>query len=359
LRVAGALAAALVKARAEQETQLRAHQEAQKQAHATSEQAAVDARAAKGATQEAVRAEAAHAKRTAAWQEARTSAGFADTATWQSACLTAEATAELERQITSHEQALAAAKDRDARARAEAGDVKVPDLETLQTTWEASAATLRTTRDRATRLERDVQEALRLRQEVDADLAICTELEKRFGVFGKLAQVADGGNPQRLSFQRFVLASRLDEVLEVASVQLAQMTGGRYRLRRREGIDDKRSAGGLEIDVDDNETGRPRPARTLSGGEGFLAALALSLATAEVVTHHAGGIRLDSIFVDEGFGTLDDESLDRALGTLIQLHEGGRLVGVISHVAELRERIDVRLEVTKTGEGSRARFILP
>ena len=116
---------------------------------------------------------------------------------------------------------------------------------------------------------------------------------------------------------------------------------------------------GLDLDVLDHDTGEQRPASTLSGGEGFLAALALALGMADVVQAQAGGVRLDTVFVDEGFGTLDPESLDRAIDSLLSLRESGRMVGVISHVAALRERIDARLEVRRGEAGSTTRFMLP
>jgi len=136
------------------------------------------------------------------------------------------------------------------------------------------------------------------------------------------------------------------------------MTRGRYDLERERTREDARRAGGLDLVVLDAFTGTSRPVNTLSGGEGFMASLALALGLADVVSSYAAGIRLETIFVDEGFGSLDDEALDLALQTLMQLREGGRLVGIISHVAELRNRIDARLEVTPTGKGSSARFVM-
>lgn len=115
---------------------------------------------------------------------------------------------------------------------------------------------------------------------------------------------------------------------------------------------------GLDIEVFDNYTGYARPANTLSGGETFLASLALALGLADVVQTYSGGIHLDTIFIDEGFGTLDDETLDFALKTLLQLQGNGRLVGIISHVAELKERITTRLAIQKTKQGSTAAFEL-
>ena len=116
---------------------------------------------------------------------------------------------------------------------------------------------------------------------------------------------------------------------------------------------------GLDLEVFDAWTGENRPVSTLSGVESFMAALSLALGLAEAVQEFSGGIRLDTIFVDEGFGSLDTEALDHAITTLTTLQENGRLVGIISHLAELRERIDARLEVTAGKTGSTARFVIP
>jgi exonuclease SbcC len=137
------------------------------------------------------------------------------------------------------------------------------------------------------------------------------------------------------------------------------MSKGRYQLLRTDERRGSRRAAGLDMDVYDAWTGKSRPVSTLSGGESFLAALSLALGLAETVQACTGGIYLDTIFVDEGFGTLDDEALDLAIDTLMQLQEGDRLVGIISHVAELKERVDARLEVTAERGVSRARFVVP
>jgi exonuclease SbcC len=137
------------------------------------------------------------------------------------------------------------------------------------------------------------------------------------------------------------------------------MTRGRYLLRRNVDAGDRRAAGGLELMVEDSYTATSRPVATLSGGESFQAALALALGLSEVVQSYSGGIRLDTMFIDEGFGSLDPEALDLAIDTLIDLQQSGRMVGVISHVPELRERLDVRLEIVAGPGGSRARFHLP
>ena len=178
-------------------------------------------------------------------------------------------------------------------------------------------------------------------------------IEAEYRVLGHLADVANGNNGRNLTFQRYVLAALLDDVLRAASERLAAMSRGRYRLQRREELADARRAGGLDLEVFDEYTGRTRPASTLSGGEGFMASLALALGLSDVVQGYAGGVQLDTLFIDEGFGSLDPEALDLAMRVLIDLRQRGRSVGVISHVEEMKRQIDVTIEVTQGVRGSR------
>lgn len=182
------------------------------------------------------------------------------------------------------------------------------------------------------------------------------KMQTENGVLAKLYQVTRGDNKFSMNLQRFVLGSLLEQVTEAANVMLKTMSKSRYLLQRTTDVARKGSASGLDLEVFDNHTGIARSVATLSGGETFLASLALALGLADVVQQYAGGIRLDTIFVDEGFGTLDPESLDMALNTLIELQNGGRLVGIISHVPELKERIDARLQVSIGKHGSSAKF---
>lgn len=179
-------------------------------------------------------------------------------------------------------------------------------------------------------------------------------LEKQYGVIGRLADAAAGRAPNlsRVGFQRYVLGSRLDEVLEQASRRLHTMSRGQFALRRATQVDDKRKNAGLDLVVEDSLSGTTRPTASLSGGEGFLASLALALGLADVVQNHLGGVRLDAVFVDEGFGTLDPEALEQAMRVLSDLQAGGRIVGIISHVPELRDQIATRLVIKKSLEGS-------
>lgn len=182
--------------------------------------------------------------------------------------------------------------------------------------------------------------------------------EEKYSIIADLAKVANGENRERISFERYVLAAYFDEIIDAANLRLDKMAGGRFVLKRKEEKEKGRKQSGLELEVFDNYTGKARHVKTLSGGESFKASLSLALGLADVVQAYAGGISLDTMFVDEGFGTLDPESLDNAIQCLIDLQKGGRLVGIISHVPELKERVEARLEITQSKEGSKTRFVL-
>lgn len=184
------------------------------------------------------------------------------------------------------------------------------------------------------------------------------DAEEKYKVLGELANVARGNNSERITFERYVLAAFFDDIIHAANIRFIKITGGRYEMSRIREKGKGSAQSGLEIEVLDNYTGRVRHIKTLSGGESFKASLSLALGLADVVQCHAGGISLDTMFIDEGFGTLDPESLDNAIQSLVDLQNSGRLVGIISHVPELKERIDGRLEIIPGREGSKTSFNL-
>ena len=177
----------------------------------------------------------------------------------------------------------------------------------------------------------------------------------------RLADLAVGtsGDGGKLSFDRYVMGAVFREVLEMANRRLDNMSGGRYELVHRTETDRKNSKAGLEIDILDNSTGQTRPSGSLSGGEAFFTSLALALGLSDVVQNHAGGKQLDTLFIDEGFGSLSEDVLDKALDVLGQLTEGNRLVGIISHVDRLDESIPQKIRVRNTREGSKISIELP
>jgi exonuclease SbcC len=160
-----------------------------------------------------------------------------------------------------------------------------------------------------------------------------------------------GANTHRMTLETFVLAAELEEIVAAANRRLSDMSTGRYQLRHSDALAARGAASGLGIVVYDAFTGQTRPAQSLSGGETFLSSLALALGLAEVVTVRAGGIQLDTLFIDEGFGSLDADTLEVAMRTLDELRAGGRTVGVISHVEAMQEQIPAQLLVEQTAEG--------
>ncbi|WP_424936195.1 MULTISPECIES: AAA family ATPase [Bacteria] len=160
-----------------------------------------------------------------------------------------------------------------------------------------------------------------------------------------------GANSYKMNLETFVLAAELEDIVEAANVRLGDMSSGRYRLVHSDALAARGAASGLGIVVFDAFTGQTRPAQSLSGGETFLGSLALALGLAEVVTARAGGVRLDTLFIDEGFGSLDGDTLEVAMRTLDELRQGGRTVGVISHVEAMQEQIPAQLTVRATPQG--------
>lgn len=164
-----------------------------------------------------------------------------------------------------------------------------------------------------------------------------------------------GENNRRMSLRSYVLAARLEEVALAGSVRLRRMSGGRYEFVHSDKAGPRGRRGGLGLDIRDDYTGAVRPAKTLSGGESFMAALSLALGLADTVAAESGGVVLDTIFIDEGFGGLDADTLDAVMGVLDELRAGGRVVGVVSHVDEMRQRIPSRLHVIRGRAGSQLR----
>ena len=171
----------------------------------------------------------------------------------------------------------------------------------------------------------------------------------------QVANRCSGRTDSKVSLQRWVLSVFLDEICYFANQHLAGMTADRYSLKTYEGVERHKAKAGLGLRIQDAHTGQDREASTLSGGETFQASLALALGMADTVAKHSGGVQLEMLFVDEGFGTLDAESLETAMNELDQLREGGRTIGLISHVAELRDRIRTGIEVLPSARGSTVR----
>ncbi|MDO4531749.1 MAG: SbcC/MukB-like Walker B domain-containing protein, partial [Bacillota bacterium] len=170
----------------------------------------------------------------------------------------------------------------------------------------------------------------------------------------ELSRTANGELPKKdkIAFEQYVQGFYFQKILRAANLRLKDMTEGRYVLLHAEKASNKRSQAGLEIEVMDHYTGKSRSVRSLSGGEAFKASLSLALGLSDVIQSHAGGVRIDAMFIDEGFGSLDDRSREQAVEVLQKLSGGDRLIGIISHVSELKESIERKIIVKKGTKGS-------
>lgn len=286
------------------------------------------------------------------WQSALESSPFTVAEEYIAARLQPEQREQLEAEITQYELTLARLESQLEQLNSELAQSELPDLSESE--------------QRVQQVQQQVEQALEavtaFQSQFDAfhqaqsRLTIVRQknqaLEQRYQVIGTLSDVANGKNHLRVSLHRFVLGVLLDDVLIQASTRLQRMSHGRYRLIRKIERSKGNASSGLELLVEDSYTSKCRDVATLSGGESFIAALSLALALSDVVQAHSGGIRLDTLFIDEGFGSLDAESLDLAIQTLIDLQKGGRTIGIISHVNELKEQMECRIDIKRDRSGS-------
>lgn len=182
-------------------------------------------------------------------------------------------------------------------------------------------------------------------------------LLKEFNDVNEIALLARGMKGNKISFERYVLAHYFNQILSEANKKLGVMTNERYTLHRKNEKTKGAAQQGLDLVVNDSHTSKSRDVSTLSGGESFKAALALALGLAEIIQQNSGGVNLETMFIDEGFGTLDSESLDMAIEVLMNINQAGRVLGIISHVQELKTRIETKIELSIINEGSVINFL--
>jgi exonuclease SbcC len=356
LRSTEAVQTALEEARASHQAAIAALERAQQRAQAAQQDATRAAAALAGAERRQQEAEQHHTEATVSLENRVAQAGFASVEDFRPWLARTAEVDPLTRQITEHDDQLKAARAVLDSIEGDLGEAAQADLAPLQRALaDATATREHIEAEQVREEEARKQEAKALERLADIERER-TALDAEHAVFGSLATVA---NDRAMTFQRHVLAVLLDRVLLLASVHLQRMSRGRYELLRSLETRDARTHHGLDLEVEDAYTGKRRSVGTLSGGEGFMTALALALGLSETVQHLAGGVRLDALFIDEGFGSLDEEALDLAIDTLLGLRAAGRTVGVISHVPEMRQRLDARIDVIKRQDGSTLRRVLP
>jgi len=230
-------------------------------------------------------------------------------------------------------------------------DRPVPDMAAL-----ATAVTEATTAEQEAetayyQLQQTMQANQKLVEQMQQILAQVHDQQAALAQLAQLSAVANGSGQQKLSLERFVLQTYLQKVLATGNTRLRQLTGGRYQFQLDEAVGTYRNGTGLEINIYDDNAGKVRSVHTLSGGESFIAALSLALALAEVIQNQAGGIKIDALFIDEGFGSLDEDALAMAMEALQTVEGQSRMIGIISHVSELEEQLPAQLQVIPNGNG--------
>jgi len=262
---------------------------------------------------------------------------------------------DLEAAIKEHEQKLAANTDRLKRLKQEIGEREHPDVDALKDEVSACAAELETGQNERTRLKTELIRKQGVLQTVDEISNNIASLEDRYAPLGEISNLVNGNNDKKVRLPDFAIAAMFDEVLVAANLRLGPMSNDRYQLHRPEETAGGVSKRGLDIAVYDANTEKSRSTKTLSGGEGFQASLALALGLSDVVQQNSGGIKLDAIFIDEGFGSLDDETLNTALETLHSLTNEMRAVGLISHTEQVKTLITAGFDIEVTPSGSHVR----
>ncbi|EAF2388304.1 TPA: SMC family ATPase [Listeria monocytogenes] len=276
---------------------------------------------------------------------------------YKQAFMSAEEQKIQEEKVADYERKCHLAVSRQADLKEKLQNKQKPNIEQLEFIMKEKQLELSQSEENTIKQREFVTKRKELVENYQNSIQTVEQAEENYADIGLLADAARGKNARRLTFERYILAMFLDTIIHRANHRLSKMTSGRFELQRKMEKAKGNVQSGLELEVFDEYTGLTRHVKTLSGGESFKTSLALALSLAEVVQEMAGGISLETMFIDEGFGTLDPESLEAAVECLLETQENGRLVGIISHVPELKERISARLEVTATNHGSTTKFI--
>ncbi|EHC5236368.1 SMC family ATPase [Listeria monocytogenes serotype 1/2a] len=276
---------------------------------------------------------------------------------YKQAFMSAEEQKIQEEKVADYERKCHLAVSRQADLKEKLQNKQKPNIEQLEFIMKEKQLELSQSEENTIKQREFVAKRKELVENYQNSIQAVEQAEENYADIGLLADAARGKNARRLTFERYILAMFLDTIIHRANHRLSKMTSGRFELQRKMEKAKGNVQSGLELEVFDEYTGLTRHVKTLSGGESFKTSLALALSLAEVVQEMAGGISLETMFIDEGFGTLDPESLEAAVECLLETQENGRLVGIISHVPELKERISARLEVTATNHGSTTKFI--
>ncbi|MCL1808440.1 MAG: SMC family ATPase [Clostridiales bacterium] len=285
----------------------------------------------------------------AKYREALETGEFADEDAYAGALIDERELASLNKQIADFERKGEQLSRDIKRLTEETSGKEKPDLDKLKADAKAKDEEFKAVNAKRDEIKNSLGNAEKARLELGRAAAEFEKAEKAFAAVKQLSDTANG----KLDFETYAQIAYFGRILFAANVRLKLMSQDRYTLHRKEEIGDKRIRTGLDIEVLDAYTGKTRPAGSLSGGESFMASLSLALGLSDVVQQSAGGVHLEAMFIDEGFGSLDAEVSDLAVKTLSDMAGQSRVIGIISHVPELKERIDKQVRIEKTTHGSR------
>ncbi|WP_434683215.1 AAA family ATPase [Bacillus sp. PM5] len=285
--------------------------------------------------------------------------GFIDQSTYKEAKLSDAEMDMLQKEIQSYYSSLEVLAKQIEELRAELKDKEYMDITALGEHIKDLEINLDIIKEKRQRAQNAVTYISDLHENIRRIDEQIHEEEKAFQELVDLYEVMKGDNESRISFERYILIEYLEQIVQIANERLRKLSNGQFYLKRSERVEKRNRQSGLGLDVYDAYTGQTRDVKTLSGGEKFNASLCLALGMADVIQAYEGGISIETMFIDEGFGSLDEESLTKAVDALIDLQKSGRFIGVISHVQELKNAMPAVLEVTKQKDGcSQTRFVV-
>ncbi|AYF06392.1 MULTISPECIES: AAA family ATPase [Bacillus] len=285
--------------------------------------------------------------------------GFTDQSTYKEAKLNDAEMEMLQKEIQSYYSSLEVLAKQIEELHAELKDKEYMDITALDEHITELQINLDIIKEKRQRAQNAVTYIFDLHENIRRIDEQIHEEEKAFQELVDLYEVMKGDNESRISFERYILIEYLEQIVQIANERLRKLSNGQFYLKRSERVEKRNRQSGLGLDVYDAYTGQTRDVKTLSGGEKFNASLCLALGMADVIQAYEGGISIETMFIDEGFGSLDEESLTKAVDALIDLQKSGRFIGVISHVQELKNAMPAVLEVTKQKDGcSQTRFVV-
>ncbi|WP_340043114.1 SMC family ATPase [Bacillus tropicus] len=285
--------------------------------------------------------------------------GFTDQSTYKEAKLSDAEMESIQKEIQSYYSSLEVLAKQIEELQAELKDKEYMDITALGEHIKELEINLDIIKEKRQRAQNAVTYISELHENIRHIDEQIHEEEKAFQELVDLYEVMKGDNESRISFERYILIEYLEQIVQIANERLRKLSNGQFYLKRSERVEKRNRQSGLGLDVYDAYTGQTRDVKTLSGGEKFNASLCLALGMADVIQAYEGGISIETMFIDEGFGSLDEESLTKAVDALIDLQKSGRFIGVISHVQELKNAMPAVLEVTKQRDGcSQTRFVV-